>query len=53
MVAAGFRSTDSVERAPGEFHTDYAAGEPTVGVLVFQVTERGATILVNALEALP
>jgi len=31
----------------------YATGEPTVGVLVFQVTERGATILVNALKALP
>ena len=48
LRAAGYVPSAAVERAPGEFYTDYVQDERTVGVLVFQVTERGATIQVGA-----
>jgi hypothetical protein len=53
MAGAGFQSVEVVERAPGEFYTDYERNGRTVGVAVFQVTERGATIQVNALKMAP
>jgi len=48
MRAAGFTPGEEVERYPGEFYTDYTKGERTVGVLVFQVTDSGATITVGS-----
>lgn len=48
MVSIGFQAGDEVERAKGEFFTDYFVGERAVGVLVFQVSDRGATIQVGA-----
>lgn len=48
MRAAGFTPGTELERYPGEFYTDYTKGERTIGVLVFQVTESGATIKVGA-----
>lgn len=50
MRTAGFTPGAEVERYPGEFYTDYTKGERTIGVLVFQVTESGATISVGALK---
>lgn len=48
MRAAGFTPGEEVEQYPGEFYTDYTKGERTVGVLVFQVTDSGATITVGS-----
>jgi hypothetical protein len=45
---AGFVLQETVERSPGEFYSDFTQGDRTLGVLVFQVTERGATIQLGA-----
>lgn len=48
MGAAGFTLVEESESYPGEFHAVYRRGERTLGVKVFQVSETGATIQVNA-----
>lgn len=48
MNAAGFEEISREERATDEFFYQYSDGERTVGMLVFQVSERGATIQLGA-----
>jgi len=48
MRAVGFTPGAEAERYPGEFYTDWTKDERSIGVLVFQVTEKGATISVGS-----
>jgi hypothetical protein len=53
MQAAGFAVVKETEIATGEFYTDYRREARTLGVMIFQVSERGATIQVNAKKPAP
>lgn len=50
MNTAGFEQTNVEELSPGEFYSTFTNGDRTLGVKVFQVSERGATIKVNAIK---
>lgn len=50
LRAAGFAAVETQERATGEYYTDWVKGERKLGVLVFQVSPRGATIQLGALK---
>lgn len=50
MRETGFVGGDEAESATGEFRIDYRKGERSLGVQVFQVSERGATIRVGAVK---
>lgn len=50
MRAAGYTPKKEIERAPGEFYADYDREGANLGVLVFQVTPKGATIQLGAIK---